>query len=345
MVLGSYSRQATQNSREAAVNPPIAPRPPALALGAQVDLPMLVVDLERRDSRRGEFTTLTLAHQCERISTSPFWPEDRCRLAGVRRGQAVRVRGEVGQFNGRRQLKVATLVALGPDEVDVRALLPSIASAAPFWSALDRWRQAIPGARLARTLALFFDDPAFRADFELCPASTGGHHAELGGLLRHTWEVAAIGRAIARAVAADADLVLAGAMLHDIGKLEAYRWNGAFAITDPGALLGHVTLGMLMLDRRIAREPALPCSDRERLLLQHLIASHHGQQEFGAAMPPMTLEAEILHFADNASAKATSMATALATDEHFDGENLVSSRPLWEINKRRAYRGRSDWGS
>ena len=304
---------------------------------------MLVVDLERRDSRRGEFTTLTLAHRSERISTSPFWPEDRFRLAGIARGQAVRVRGEVGQFNGRRQLKVATLEALGPGQVDLRELLPSIASTVPFWRALDRWRQAIRGPQLSRTVALFFDDTAFRSRFESCPASVGGHHAELGGLLRHTWEVAAIGRAIARTCAADLDLVLAGAMLHDIGKLEAYRWEGAFEMTDAGALLGHVTLGMLMLDRRLSAQPAPPCTDGERLLLQHLIASHHGHQEFGAAMPPMTLEAEVLHYADNASAKATSMAKVLVTDENFEAEALLSARPLWEIDKRRAYRGRSDW--
>jgi 3'-5' exoribonuclease len=318
---------------------------PSLALGAHVDLPMLVVDLERRDSRRGEFTTLTLAHQSERISTSPFWAEERSRLDGVTRGLAVRVRGEVSQFNGRRQLKVATLVALKPDEIDLRALLPSIASPEPFWRALDRWRQTICGPRLARTVALFFDDAAFRTRFESCPASTSGHHAELGGLLRHTWEVATIGRTIARTCGADADLVLAGAMLHDIGKLEAYRWDGTFEMTDDGILLGHVTLGMLMLDRGLAAHSPSVCSGRERLLLHHLIASHHGQQEFGAAMPPMTLEAEVLHFADDASAKATSMAKALTTAENFDGETLLSSRTLWEIDRRRAYRGRSDWGA
>jgi len=191
---------------------------------------------------------------------------------------------------------------------------------------------------------LFFDDPGFRSRFEACPASTSGHHAELGGLLRHTWEVAAIGRAIARTCGAEPDLVLAGAMLHDIGKLEAYRWDGAFEMTDAGALLGHVTLGMLMLDRRLAAQPAPACTGGERLVLQHLIASHHGHQEFGAAMPPMTLEAEVLHFADNASAKATSMAKALSTDENFDGQTLMSARALWEIDRRRAYRGRSDWG-
>jgi 3'-5' exoribonuclease len=307
-----------------------------------VDLPMLVVDLERRESRRGDFTMLTLAHRSERIATSPFWPEDQFRLAGVTRGQAVQVTGEIGQFNGRRQLKVATLVALEPGQFDPRELLPAIASPAPFWQALDRWRQAIRGPRLAHTVALFFDDTAFRARFESCPASIRGHHAELGGLLRHTWEVAAIGRAIARTCGADADLVLAGAMLHDIGKLEAYRWAGTFEMTDAGALLGHVTLGMLMLDRRLAMQSS--CTESEWLLLQHLIASHHGHQEFGAAMPPMTLEAEVLHFADNASAKATSMAGALTNPEHFEGDTLLSSRTLWEIDRRRAYRGRSDWG-
>lgn len=326
------------------MHPFIAPPCPAFTLGTQVDLPMLIVDLERRDSRRGEFTTLTLAHRSERISTAPFWPEDQFRLAGLARGHAVRVRGEVGQFNGRRQLKVAALEALRPDQLDLRALLPSIASTVPFWQALDRWRQAIQGPRLSRTVALFFDDAAFRARFESCPASTAGHHAELGGLLRHTWEVAAIGRAIARTCNADVDLVLAGAMLHDIGKLEAYRWDGAFEMTHAGALLGHVTLGMLMFDRRLDAQPAPTCTDDERLLLQHLIASHHGRQEFGAAMPPMTLEAEVLHYADNASAKATSMAKVLVTDENYEGEDLLSSRSLWEIDKRRAYRGRSSWG-
>jgi Predicted HD-superfamily hydrolase len=102
---------------------------------------------------------------------------------------------------------------------------------------------------------------------------------------------------------------------------------------------------MLMVDRRLQAEPFPPCTEGERLLLQHLVASHHGRQEFGAPMPPMTLEAEILHFADNASAKSASMAAALCQADNFDGEELVSSRGLWELDRRRAYRGRSDWGN
>ena len=83
---------------------------------------------------------------------------------------------------------------------------------------------------------------------------------------------------------------------------------------------------------------------RAHVLLQHLIASHHGKLEFGAAVPPMTLEAEVLHFADNASAKTASMAEALADADNFAGEALVSAQSLWQLDRRRAYRGQQRLG-
>ena len=138
--------------------------------------------------------------------------------------------------------------------------------------------------------------------------------------------------------------MVAGALLHDIGKLDAYRWTGVFEMTELGSLLGHVTLGMLALDRSVARARVPPCTDRELALLQHLIASHHGRLELGAAVAPMTLEAEILHFADDASAKAASMADALADPGNFEAGSLVSAKPVWQLDRRRVYRGTSDWG-
>ncbi|MBA3258716.1 MAG: HD domain-containing protein [Gemmatimonadales bacterium] len=163
-------------------------------------------------------------------------------------------------------------------------------------------------------------------------------------MLRHTCEVATIGMATAAGAGADAELVLAGALLHDIGKLEAYRWAGGFTTTEAGSLLGHVALGMMMLARRVAAEERAPCTERELLLLQHLIASHHGRLELGAAVPPMTLEAEILHFADDASAKSASMAAALLDTDHFAGDALVSARGVWQLDRRKVYRGVGDWG-
>lgn len=321
-----------------------APDLKRLAVGVKVQNPLLVVEVEHRDSARGGFTTLTLGNRHGRLSTAPFWSEDLPRLAGIERGVVAQVIGEVGLYHGKRQLKVSFIRTLPPGTVDWRQLLPSVTDVAPYWGAIDRWRSEIRGPRLRRTLDLFYADNDFRGRYEQCPASTTGHHAELGGLLRHTCEVAAIGRAIAKACRADAEIVLAGALLHDIGKLEAYRWEGAFEATERGALLGHVTLGMLMLDRRVAETAPPPCTGRELTILHHLIASHHGRQEFGAAVSPMTLEAEVLHFADNASAKTASMADALTDADNFDGEALVSARGLWQLDRRRAYRGGSDWG-
>jgi len=323
--------------------PTVEPAHP-FALGARVDLPMRVVAVEQRDSERGGFTTLTLVARAGRISTSPFWQQDIARLDGITPGSVVRVVGRVGQFRGRRQLNVGSVAVLPSGAVDWRDLLPGIDSPGPYWTALDRWRTTIRAPRLSQVLDLFFADADFRNRFEACPASTAGHHAELGGLLRHTWEVAAIARAIARTCHADQDLVTAGALLHDIGKLEAYRWDGAFETTEAGSLLGHVTLGMLMLDRRLRDPGEAPCTRSEERLLQHLIASHHGRPEFGAAVAPMTLEAEILHYADNASAKSASMALALADAGNFEGDASLTSRAVWQLDHRRAYRGRSDWG-
>ena len=167
----------------------------------------------------------------------------------------------------------------------------------------------------------------------------------MGGLLKHVWEVAHIGRSIAASSGADRDLVVAGALLHDIGKVESYRWNGVFGYTDRGRLHGHVVLGALMLDRRLREAPEPVCTDTEEMILQHLILSHHGRPELGAAVPPMTLEAEVLHYADNASAKSASMADALLDGENFTGDDLVSTRSIWQLDKRRAWRGQSDWGA
>jgi len=316
-----------------------------LAPGDRVQDPLLVLEVEQRETARGGFTTLTLGNCHGQLPTAPFWAEDQPRIAGIARGDVAQVIGEVGHYNGRRQLKVSSIRVLPRGTIDWSQLLPSIGDVAPYWERLDRWRGEVQRPRLRRTLDLFYADEDFRRRYQECPASTAGHHAELGGLLRHTCEVAAIGRAIAKVCRADPELVLAGALLHDIGKLESYRWEGAFEFTECGALLGHVTLGILMLDRRVGEEEPAPCTDRELTILHHLIASHHGKLEFGASVPPMTLEAEVLHFADNASAKTASMAAALGDSENFAGSALVSARPIWQLDRRRAYRGGSDWGA
>lgn len=316
-----------------------------LEIGHRLQDPLLVLEVDQRGSGEGAFTVLVLGNSTGRIASAPFWAEEQPRVAGIGRGDVVQVIGEVTTYRERRQLKVTSLRVLPRASVDWRSLLPSVGDIARYWDLLDQWRRDVSGPRLRETLALFYEDDEFRQRYGECPASLSGHHAMLGGLLKHTAEVATIARAIARTTPrADADLVLAGVLLHDIGKLESYRWDGVFEMTDRGSLYGHVVLGTLMLERRIRECAAPPCEPAELDLLHHLILSHHGKLEFGAPVAPMTLEAEILHWADNASAKTTSMADALTDGENFSGTALVSARTLWQLDRRRAFRGVSTWG-
>lgn len=326
---------------------PVMPQPdlPTLPLGARLQDPLLVVDVEHRTGDHPH-TVLTLGNASGRLPTAPFWPADAAKVAGISRGAVVQVIGTVASYRDRRQLAVDSIRVLPRDQVDWRALMPSIGDVGRWWKRLDDWRARIAGPRLARTLALFYDDPEFRARYEQCPASTAGHHAALGGLLKHTVEVAHIGLATARLYPhADADLVLAGVLLHDIGKLDSYTWDGAFEMTVPGAVIGHVVLGAFQLDRRVRAEQPMPCTETELLLLHHLVLSHHGKLEYGAPVVPMTLEAEIIHYADNASAKTASMDEALDDPENFPDDQPVSARTVWQLDRRRVWRADSDWGA
>ena len=197
--------------------------------------------------------------------------------------------------------------------------LPSIdGGVTRLWGWVDKVRAGVESRTLRRVLDLFFADDGFRLQFERTPGSIGVHHAKLGGLLLHTYEVTNIAGQTARRMAAglarrvNVDLVVTGALLHDIGKVEAYEIGPmGFTYTPCGLLLGHVVLGCLMLERRLAALGRSVCTEGELLDLQHIILSHHGALELGSPVRPMTAEAEIVRWADEASAKASDMMESL----------------------------------
>ncbi len=310
---------------------------PRLAVNARIEDTFLVWDVKARTLESGDpFTILVLGNSTGRIATEPFWPERLQEVVGLRKGHAVQVIAEVGTYRDRKQLRVVSLRHLPADTVNVKALLPSVGSADRYWDALDGWRREMRRPSLRAAVDLFFEDDGFRTQYGECPAAISGHHAAIGGLLKHTAEVAAIGRTLARVSGADADTVLAGAFLHDIGKLESYRWDGVFDMTERGRLLGHVAIGVLMFDRRMAEASRPPCGEGERATLMHLILSHHGRLEWGATVQPMTLEAEVLHWADNSSAKTASIAEAMRDDENFPDGPISTPQRL--LDWRRLYR-------
>ena len=317
---------------------------PTTQVGDSIQDTFLVLEIDTRTLDSGDpYTLLTLGNKSGEVATEPFWPTRQKEVAGIRKGHPVQVVGEIQMYRKKKQLKVSSIRVLPEGAVELADLLPSVGPVDRYWEKIDGWLSEISKPRLKKVLSLFFDDEEFRMAYERCPASTRGHHAQLGGLLKHTVEVAVIARAVARSCGADLDLVFAGVLLHDIGKLESYSWHGAFDFTVAGSLVGHVALGALMLDRRLDEEEEPPCTEEERQVLLHLILAHHGKLEYGSPITPMTLEAEVLHWADNASAKTASVADTFADDENFP--NGPVSKPQWALDHRRVCRTRCDWGA
>jgi 3'-5' exoribonuclease len=189
---------------------------------------------------------------------------------------------------------------------------------------------------LRRAIDVFFADDSFRERFARAPGATRGHHALIGGLLLHSCEVANIARESVRTMRGNVALVTAGALLHDIGKVESYAIQlSGFENTQAGHLMGHIVLGSLMFEERVRGLPADTLTESQRLELHHFIQSHHGILEYGAAVRPMTLEAEILHFADQSSAKGNDFSEAVQDAELFPTDDLeFSAKRSWRLERR-----------
>ncbi|NNG15536.1 MAG: HDIG domain-containing protein [Gemmatimonadales bacterium] len=311
--------------------------------GQRVQDPFLVLAVEHRGIDE-PFTVIALGNRTGRIETAPFWLKDLPRISGIVKGDVVQVIGEIAAYRDRRQLKVLSIRVLPKDGIDWWSLMPSVGDLDPYWEAVDRWRGDITRPHLRAVVDLCFSNQDFRAQFEACPASLTAHHAALGGLLRHTAEVAAIARAIARVCQAEVDVVLAGALLHDIGKIEAYRWQGGFDLSEQGALLGPQVLGARMLERMVREAETPPCTDRELALLQHLVLAQADTGDTAGPIRPATLAATALYHADQASARTALCADAIASPDLFQGKAQVSSSHVRQLEGRQVLSGQSDWG-
>jgi 3'-5' exoribonuclease len=225
-------------------------------------------------------------------------------------GKVVKVRGQVGRaFNGEgieitiHRVRLARGDEYSPDEILPRSNTDETALKSELQDVIGRlgtpWRE-ISGAALDAELR----------QFASWPGAAQLHHAWVGGLLEHSLEVARIADAIANTVPGlNRDLIVSGALLHDIGKLDAYAVTTTFEATDSGRLIGHVLTGY----HRVQVACDLVQAPKDHALhLLHIIASHHGHLEFGAAREPMTAEAIVIHYADELSAQLMQVRGAVA---------------------------------
>lgn len=311
-----------------------------LSAGDRVQHELLVLDRAEKAQTNGDpFVILTLGNATGQLCTAPIWSSQLEWVDGAQKGAVVQALGQIGvyQKTGKRQIQLTGPVRVIPaTQVRAEEFLPRIAGDPDrLWHWIDKVRGELQSATIRAVLDLFFRDDDFRLRFERAPGSTGGHHAKIGGLLLHVYEVTSIARTTAKTTRANLDLVTAGALLHDIGKVEAYSVTPAgFSYTPCGLLVGHVVLGVLMLERKLAQLQSAVCTEGQLLELQHLVLSHHGKREFGSPVEPMTLEAEIVHWADEASAKANDMSESLEDPDSFNDGAELSERRVWRVGRR-----------
>ncbi|MEI6154260.1 MAG: HD domain-containing protein [Deltaproteobacteria bacterium] len=162
--------------------------------------------------------------------------------------------------------------------------------------------------------------------FFLYPASIGVHHVYMGGLLEHSLSLVKMGMHAAKIIGGDTDIIIAGSLLHDIGKVEEIEMRGGFKYSDRGRLLGHITLGVMMLEECIKGVTGFPAHIAD--VLAHIIISHHGVEEWGSPKKPMSLEALMVHYLDNLDAKVMGVKEHMR--DNMEDEKWTEYHKLYE---------------
>ena len=297
----------------------------------------LCTDKSVRTGRGGDYLALTLADATGEVIARGFDNVDRLRDE-FEVGEFVKVQGRANFHNGRLQFLVETIrrVMAGPDSQDRRdgfredTLVPSAPRPIDeMWCELQQVVAAVADAHLNALLTRIISE--HEGALRLWPAARVVHHAYRGGFLEHILTMAEAGRMLALLYGANADLVVAGAILHDIGKLQELHYDNATTYTREGNMIGHITLGAIMVHDACRAITGFPDTLRAQVL--HLIASHHGERALGSPVEPLSIEAFILSAVDDLDATINQVRKAIAGDDsssEFTGYQSRLGRVLWK---------------
>ena len=239
-------------------------------------------------------------------------------------GDYVRVEGTVQLYSGALQIIVTAIGRVDPrsvDESEFRVL--STADVDRLAGEMSHLLGTVRSAPLRRLVDAVLVDAELMAAFKRSPAGVKQHHAYAGGLLEHVVNLLHLADLVApRYPAVDRDLLLVGVLLHDIGKTLELESERGFSYTDAGQLLGHVLLGLELVEEKIreVEERTGEAFDAETAVrVKHMIASHHGEYAFGSPKLPMTLEAIALHHLDQLDARMAGTLQLMQNEAALDG--------------------------
>jgi 3'-5' exoribonuclease len=298
-----------------------------LPSGANIQTTFLVLAKDRKTTNAGSaYLDLILQDATGQIRAK-VWDADRLNLEFAE-DDIVRVSATVEDYQGLRQLKVRSLSRADGDGLPLQDYLPHSEQdpAALLASVIERARR-VSTAPLRSLLLAVLEDPAMARKYQLSPAATSFHHAYLGGLVEHVNSLLSLADVVCDHYASlDRDLVIAGLILHDVGKVEEMTFERGLRYTTRGKLLGHISLGLEMVREKARAVPDFPSELWDRL--EHIILSHHGKLEFGSPKEPAFPEALVVHHLDDLDSKLASMAAQYAAESGQEGDWTTRNRAL-----------------
>jgi 3'-5' exoribonuclease len=274
-----------------------------------------LASLQARDKKAGagQYLALVLADKTGTMEAR-MWEEFAEVLDTCSEGCYVKVQGQVSKYQGKFQITVSKMRLAASTEIETADFVPTTRfNIDEMWTELCGYVEGFQNANLKRLVDAFLDDPAISAAYREAPAAKMLHHAWIGGLLEHVLTLVRVCRAAAPFYPeVDPDLLVTGAILHDIGKVRELGWGSTFSYTVEGQMIGHISIAQGMLHEKAASLPDFP--PRLLTLVEHMILSHHGRREFGSPILPMTPEAILLSALDDLEAKMQAVRNEFSRD-------------------------------
>jgi len=297
----------------------------------------VVASKQVKSKKNGDlYLSITLADRSGQLQAN-MWDNVADAISAFEQDDFVKVKGVVHKYNGRWQLTMHKVRRLEEQEVDYTDYIPKTTNdIEQLWRKLSEFVDSIENRWLKSLVKEFMSDEAIAAAYKNAPAAKTLHHAFVGGLLDHVVSLSTVCDLAARNYPhVNRDLLLTGAFLHDIGKVHELAYQRSIAYTTKGQLLGHMIIELEMLHQKIGHLPGFP--DELKILIEHMIISHHGQYEFGSPKLPMFPEALMLHYLDDLDSKMESMRAQFEREAELDSAwtsyNPSLARPLLNTKK------------
>jgi 3'-5' exoribonuclease len=310
--------------------------------GDNVEEVYLVSDKQLRANRNGNlFIQLELRDRTGSIS-GRLWNAGEQLFRSFEPGDFLLVKGKVQLFQGTLQMILNHLNKVAAEKIDLADFLPHTEQdVSKLYERLRVLLRKLGNPHLRALSECFLMDEEFTEAFCKAPAGVRNHHAYVGGLLEHVVTMLDVADRISPLYPElDRDLFLMGVFLHDVGKVRELSFARSFTYTDEGQLIGHLVIGVEMLNEKAARAAELtgePFPAELLLRLKHLILSHHGSYEFGSPRLPMTPEAIALHYLDNFDAKLNTFTREIREDPNSSSAWTAYNQSL----ERRLFKGGS----